>query len=74
MSFESNRNEHDDLSQAERILRDQDRWDEIARSPQDVEITAEQLAEVERRLRNHELNPGTYSTWEEIKQRLEKLR
>jgi putative addiction module component (TIGR02574 family) len=41
------------------------------RSPGDVKLTREQLEEAERRLRTHESNPGTYSTWEEIKRRLE---
>ncbi len=45
--------------------------DEIARSPQEVELTRAQREEAERRLRKHESDPAKYSSWEEIKRRLE---
>lgn len=61
----------DGLSVPEKILRVQDLWDEIARSPRDVEITPAQREEAERRLIAHENNPREYSSWEEIKRRLE---
>jgi len=63
-----------DLSVPEKIHRVQDLWDEIARSPQDVELTPAQREEAERRLRRHESDPGKYSSWEEIKRRLESER
>jgi putative addiction module component (TIGR02574 family) len=71
MNGESDRDDFEDLSVPEKILRVQDLWDEIARSPREVELTPAQLEEAERRLREHETNPGTYSTWEEVKRRLE---
>ena len=49
----------------------QDLWDEIAQSPQSVELTPDQLDEVERRLAEHERNPGRYPTWEEVRRELE---
>jgi putative addiction module component (TIGR02574 family) len=71
MSGEPKRRETDDLSVPEKILRVQDLWDEIARSNQEVEITPAQREEAERRLRRHESDPGKYSSWDEIKRRLE---
>jgi putative addiction module component (TIGR02574 family) len=55
----------------EKILRVQDLWEEIARTPREVEITPAQREEAERRFRKHEQDPGEYSSWEEIKERLE---
>ena len=74
MSGESKHREPDDLSVPEKILRVQDLWDDIARSPRDVEITPTQREEAERRLRQHEDHPGEYSSWDEIKRRLEGAR
>jgi putative addiction module component (TIGR02574 family) len=71
MNGDSQHQEPEDLSVPEKILRVQDLWDEIARSPQDVELTPAQREEAERRLRQHESDPGEYSKWEEIKRRLE---
>jgi putative addiction module component (TIGR02574 family) len=66
--------ESENLSIPEKILRVQDLWDEIARSPHAVELTPAQQEEAERRLRKHESDPGEYSSWEEIKRRLESER
>ena len=71
MSNDPKGHESEDLSVPEKILRVQDLWDEIARAPQDVELTPAQREEAERRLRKHESDPGEYSSWEEIKHRLE---
>lgn len=61
----------EDLSVPEKILRVQDLWDDIARSPREVELSAAQREEAERRLLRHENDPGEYSSWEEVKRRLE---
>ena len=61
----------DELSVAEKILRVQDLWDEIARTPQAVALTDAQRKEAERRLIEHERNPKKCSSWEEVKRRLE---
>ena len=62
----------DDLSISEKILRVQDLWDDIARSPRDVELTSAQLEEAERRLAEHEKNPQASITWEALKRELER--
>ena len=62
----------DDLSVPEKIIRLQDMWDEIARSPREVEITDAQREEVERRLIRHESATGVYSSWDSIQRRLER--
>ncbi len=63
----------EDLSVSERILRLQDEWDEIANLPDPVELTPVQLEELERRLRDHQLNRRRYKTWEELRSELEEL-
>ncbi len=60
-----------ELSIPEKILLVQDLWDEIAQSSHEVEITPAQREELERRIREHETNPGTYITWEELRRELE---
>ena len=39
--------------------------------PEEIELTPEQREEVERRLLEHDRNPGTYPSWEEVRRRLE---
>ena len=60
-------------SMSERILRLQDEWDEIAGTPEDLELTQEQLDELERRLEDHRSNPRHSKTWEEVRAELEDL-
>ena len=74
MSSESKHHEPDNLSVPEKILRVQDLWDEIARSPQSVELTPARREEAERRLRQHEAAPGDCSSWDQIRRRLESER
>ena len=71
MSDQPEERDPNELSVPEKILRVQDLWDDIARSPRDVEITPAQREEVERRILAHESNPREYSSWEEIKRGLE---
>ncbi|MFN8549275.1 MAG: addiction module protein [Candidatus Eisenbacteria bacterium] len=71
MSIQPEPRDTDRLSISEKILRVQDLWDDIARSPRDVTLTPAQVAEAERRLLAHEASPGTYHTWEEVRDRLE---
>lgn len=63
----------DELSTSERIRRLQDEWDQIASSPDDVELTQEQLEELKRRLSDHRLNPRRCKTWGELRAELEGL-
>ena len=69
----SSRHHKDDQSMSERILRLQDEWDQIAGSPDRLELTSEQLDELERRLQDHRKNPRRYKTWEEVRAELEAL-
>ena len=71
MSGQPEHRDPNKLSVPEKIFRVQDLWDDIARSPRDVEITPAQREEAERRLLALESNPREYSTWEEIKRGLE---
>ena len=61
------------LSTSEKILRLQDEWDEIAAHPEDIELTPEQIAELERRLEDHRKNPRRYKSWEQVRAELEAL-
>jgi putative addiction module component (TIGR02574 family) len=49
----------------------QEIWDDIARKPDEVEVTRAQLEEAERRLRDHEKNPESAIPWEEARRRIE---
>ena len=61
----------DELSVPEKILHVQDLWDQIAVTPADVELTEAQRVELERRLLEHEGTPGPYTSWEELRKRLQ---
>lgn len=71
MTGKSEPRDPDGLSVPEKILRVQDLWDDIARTPRQVDVTPAQREEAERRLREHERNPRECSSWEDIRRRLE---
>lgn len=58
------------LSPAERIQLAEDLWDSVAAHPEQVEIPAEQLAELERRLAELDENPEAGESWDQLKARL----
>jgi putative addiction module component (TIGR02574 family) len=58
-------------SMDEKVRRAQDKRDEIAGSPEDLDLTPEQMAELRRRLADHHLNPGHCRTWEEVRAEIE---
>lgn len=58
------------LSVAERIQLAQDLWDSVAAHPEQVEVTPEQLAELDRRLQELNKNPDEVESWEQVKARL----
>lgn len=60
-----------DLSIAEKILRVQNLWDEIAETPDGVEVTEAQLSEAERRLAEYRADPTPLESWEKLRRRLE---
>ena len=45
-------------------------WDSIADTPEAVELTDEQKAELDRRLENLEKNPNAGSPWSEVRGRI----
>lgn len=71
MSEESIRTEIAKLSYEEKLRLANDLWDEIERESESLPLTDAQREEVERRLREHEANPGQYQTWEEVRRELE---
>jgi putative addiction module component (TIGR02574 family) len=57
------------LSPSERIQLAQDLWDSIAEEEMPP-LTPEQIEEIERRLAEHEKDPGRAVPWEEVRARL----
>lgn len=59
------------LTPAERIELVEQIWESVAASPAgNVDLSAEQLAELESRWQEFLRNPAAGSTWEEVKARL----
>lgn len=59
------------LTPAERIELAEDLWDSVAANPQDLPpLTAQERAEIDRRLAEHERDPETAVSWEEVRARL----
>lgn len=59
------------LTPAERIELAQDLWDSIEPGAEDVlQLTQEQMKEIDRRLAEHERDPGSALPWEEVRARL----
>jgi putative addiction module component (TIGR02574 family) len=59
------------LSVAERIQLVEDLWDSIAADTDGLPPpTQEQIAEIERRLAEHEKDPSTALEWEDVRERL----
>lgn len=46
------------------------RWDSIADSPEEVQLSDEQKVELDRRLEALEKNPDAGSSWDEVRARL----
>ncbi|MEJ7849221.1 MAG: addiction module protein [Pyrinomonadaceae bacterium] len=58
-----------ELPVAERIKLVEDIWDSIAVIPEDVQLTSEQMAEIERRIEDYRKNPDDVVPWGEIRER-----
>jgi putative addiction module component (TIGR02574 family) len=58
------------LPVAERIQLVEDLWDSIAEDTDVLPLTAEQEAELDRRIADAEANPGIGRSWSEVKARL----
>ena len=59
----------DELSTEERIRLVQDLWDEIASTPEQIGVSDEERAELDRRLLDHRAAPGG-SDWSAVKARI----
>lgn len=60
------------LSVAERIQLVEDIWDSIAAAPENVSLTEEHEAELERRLESYQANPNEGISWNDLKNKLRK--
>jgi putative addiction module component (TIGR02574 family) len=58
------------LSPAEKLSLVTEVWDDLASNSEDIPLTTEQIAEVERRLEEYRKNPDLGSSWEEVKARI----
>lgn len=62
------------LSVSERIQLVEDIWDSIAELPEEVGLTAEQKAELDRRLDAYHRNPDEGSPWGMVRERIRSQR
>ena len=62
------------LSVTERIQLVEDIWDTIAEVPEEVGLTYEQKAELDRRLDAYHQNPNEGSPWEMVRERIRSRR
>jgi putative addiction module component (TIGR02574 family) len=58
------------LSASEKLTLITELWEDLASKPEDIPITPEQIAEVDRRLEEYRQNPSLGSSWEEVKARI----
>ncbi len=61
-----------DLSIPERIQLVEDIWDSIAAETEALPLTAEQQAELDRRLEEHRRDPDSAIPWEQVREELYK--
>ncbi len=59
-----------DLSTAEKLQLVEDLWDDIAGSPAEIPMHDWQKEELARRKANLQQNPGSASSWEQVKSRI----
>ena len=55
------------LTVAERIQLAEDLWDSVGDAPETLELTAEQRAELDRRLAEHRKDPESAIPWEQVR-------
>lgn len=58
------------LSPFEKFVLVTELWDELAAHPNDVPVTPEQIAELDRRMEDYRKDPKQVTTWEAVKQRI----
>ena len=62
------------LNIADRIQLVEDIWDSISTSTQEIDITEAQKIELENRLDTFEKNLNSGSTWDEVKERIQRCK
>ena len=62
----------DRLSLAERILLVEEIWDSIAAEAEALEVPQSHKDELDRRLAEHDADPHSGSSWEDVKTRLQR--
>ncbi len=62
------------LSAAERIQLVEDIWDTIAAEPEAIALTEAQKQELDQRLDDYHANPQAGSSWQEVRQRIQRQR
>ncbi len=62
------------LSIPERIQLVTDIWDTIAEVPEEIDLSEEQKAELDRRLEAYHRNPSEGSPWSQVKERIRNRR
>lgn len=58
-----------EMSVAERILLLQELWDDLAASPDDIELTEAQREELDWRIAEHRAAPDDVQSWPDVKRR-----
>jgi putative addiction module component (TIGR02574 family) len=58
------------LSPSDKLTLVTELWEDLASRPEDIPITPEQIAEVDRRLEEYRQNPDLGSSWEDVKARI----
>ena len=58
------------LSPAEKLSLVTELWDDLAANPEEVPVTTEQIAELDRRMAAYRKDPTQITTWEAIKSRI----
>ena len=58
------------LSPGEKLALVSELWDDLAAHPENVPVSPEQTAELDRRMAEYRKNPENVTTWEAVRRRL----
>ena len=58
------------MTPAEKLLLVTELWNDLAAHPTEVPVSREQLAELDQRMVDYRRNPGQFTSWEAIQQRI----
>lgn len=58
------------LSASEKLLFVSELWNDLEANPEDVPVAPTIIAELDRRMEHFKKNPGDFTTWEAVKQKL----